>query len=103
VHDRVDVGGDTRDCGGIAHVDPMPGTRQPFRRPLPPRRDDVDAAAVCAPHELGAEVAAAAGDEEPCYQPRRSSSSPGSSEAVEIPTIASPRPAETSASTRASR
>jgi len=37
------------------------------------------------------------------YQPRRSSSSLGSSDAVEMPTIASPRPAETSASTRASR
>src|SRR5215207_3347935 len=33
------------------------------------------------------------------YQPRVSSSSEGSSEAVEIPTIGSPRPAETSAST----
>jgi drug/metabolite transporter (DMT)-like permease len=37
------------------------------------------------------------------YQPRRSRSSPGSSEEVEIPTIASPRPADTSASTLASR
>jgi drug/metabolite transporter (DMT)-like permease len=37
------------------------------------------------------------------YQPRRSSSSLGSSDAVEMPTIASPRPAETSASTLASR
>jgi drug/metabolite transporter (DMT)-like permease len=37
------------------------------------------------------------------YQPRRSSSALGSSDAVEIPTIASPRPAETSASTLASR
>ncbi len=37
------------------------------------------------------------------YQPRRSSSALGSSDAVEMPTIASPRPAETSASTLASR
>ncbi|HTR32712.1 MAG TPA: DMT family transporter, partial [Gaiellaceae bacterium] len=37
------------------------------------------------------------------YQPRRSSSALGSSDAVEMPTIASPRPAETSASTAASR
>ena len=33
------------------------------------------------------------------YQPRRSSSSLGSSDGVEMPTIASPRPAETRAST----
>ena len=37
------------------------------------------------------------------YQPRRSSSSLGSSDCVEMPTIASPRPAETRASTSASR
>jgi drug/metabolite transporter (DMT)-like permease len=37
------------------------------------------------------------------YQPRRSSSALGSSDAVEMPTIASPRPADTSASTFASR
>ena len=36
------------------------------------------------------------------YQPRRSSSSLGSSDCVEMPTIASPRPAETRASTSAS-
>jgi drug/metabolite transporter (DMT)-like permease len=37
------------------------------------------------------------------YQPRRSSSALGSSDAVEMPTIASPSPADTSASTLASR
>ena len=37
------------------------------------------------------------------YQPRRSSSSLGSSDCVEMPTIASPRPAETRATTSASR
>jgi drug/metabolite transporter (DMT)-like permease len=37
------------------------------------------------------------------YQPRRSRSSPVGSDAVEIPTIASPSPADTSASTLASR
>lgn len=37
------------------------------------------------------------------YQPRRSSRALGSSDAVEMPTIASPSPAETSASTLASR
>ncbi|HST17100.1 MAG TPA: DMT family transporter [Gaiellaceae bacterium] len=37
------------------------------------------------------------------YQPRRSSSSDGSSDEVEMPTIASPSPADTSASTLASR
>lgn len=37
------------------------------------------------------------------YQPRRSSSALGSSDAVEMPTIASPSPADTSASTFASR
>ena len=37
------------------------------------------------------------------YQPRRSSSSLGSSDCVEMPTIASPRPVETRAITSASR
>jgi sugar/nucleoside kinase (ribokinase family) len=37
-----------------------------------------------------------------CYQPRVSSSSSGRSEAVEMPTIGSPRPVETRASTSAS-
>ena len=37
------------------------------------------------------------------YQPRRSSSSLGSSDCVEMPTIASPRPVETRATTSASR
>ncbi len=103
VHDGVDPAERGRHCTRVADVDPVPGTGEPFRTTLPPRGDDVDPVCIGPSDQLAAEEAAPAGDEEPCYQPRRSSRSLGSSDAVEIPTIASPRPAETSASTRASR
>ena len=103
VHHGVDSGCGSGERRGVSDVEPVPAAGEPLRGSLPPRRGHVHPVRSSAPDELGAEVPAAAGDEEPRYQPRRSSSSPGSSEAVEIPTIASPSPAETSASTRGSR
>jgi hypothetical protein len=103
MNDRVDIGRNRADRPSVAHVYAVPLPREAGRLAPPPGRDDVETAPVRAADELRAEVPAAARDEEAGYQPRRSSSSPGSSDAVEMPTIASPRPAETSASTRASR
>jgi hypothetical protein len=103
MHDRLDPRERVLHLSRVADVDPVPRTGQAFGRTLPPRGDDLDPTCISPSDQLAAEVAATAGDEEACYQPRRSSRSLGSSDAVEIPTIASPSPAETSASTRASR
>src|SRR5439155_15574088 len=104
VDDGVNAAQRLRDAGRLAHVDSDPfGLTS--RRALEPGRAHVPSLLRRSRDQLAPEVPAASGDEEPLlrYQPRRSSSSLGSSDCVEMPTIASPRPVETRAITSASK
>jgi len=97
VDDRVATLDRRTDGVRVANVDPNPVSLT-MRRVQPPGRPNLPTKSRRKPDKLAAEVAATPG----YYQPRRSRSSLGSSEAVEMPTIASPSPAETRARTSAS-
>ena len=88
--------GDVSQAGLVVAQTPVPGSRRPRARRCSSTsaRSSARPAAVDATHPRA--------DRRGAYQPRVSSSSLGSSVAVEMPTIGSPRPAETRASTSAS-